>query len=62
MGGLCQVLDGIFRSAPEHSPPSSAALPALGHWPVQIATRTSLILGRQQNVVLASPQVLPVTD
>ena len=60
-GGLCQVLDGIFPSPPEHSPPSSAMLPALGHWPVQTASRASLILGRQQNVVLASPQVLPVT-
>lgn len=62
VGGLCQVLDGIFPSPPEHSPPFSAALPALGHWPVRIASRTSLVLGRQQNAVLASLQVLPVTD
>ena len=41
MGGLCQVLDGIFPSPPEHSPPSSAALPGLGHWPVRTASRTS---------------------
>ena len=60
--GLCQVLDGIFPSPPEHSPPSSTPLPLLGHWPVRTTAKASLILGRWQNVVLASPQVPPVMD